>query len=346
LGEWTRAPIFWREILSGRCGRAEFDGYAEMRVAITGGTGFIGKKLVARLAERGDTVRLLTRSPTPSKKTPSVELCQCDLLTAGVNELSAVLDGVEVLYHCAGQLKDTLTMRALHVDATRKLAEAASGRVGHWVQLSSVGVYGPVAEGTVTEDSVLNPVGEYEITKTESDQVVAAAANKGGFSHSILRPSNVFGADMTNQSLFGLISMIQRGLFFYIGKPGASANYVHVDNVVEGLMRCATMPAAQGNTYNLSDHCTMEEFVAIIADALGKDAPRMRLPEGPVRLLARWAGRLPGFPLTEARVDALTNRAIYSNSKIERELGYRHVISMQQGLLELVDAWKRKVAPQ
>ncbi|CAG0979442.1 Aurachin B dehydrogenase [Anaerolineales bacterium] len=317
-----------------------------MIVAITGGTGFIGRKLVARLVKQGDTVRLLTRSSAPSGKSSAVEVCQCDLLTTGVKELSVMLDGVDVLYHCAGQLKDQRTMRALHVDATLRLAEAASRRVDRWVQLSSVGVYGPVTEGTVTEESALNPVGEYEITKTESDQVVSAAASKGAFSYSILRPSNVFGADMTNQSLFGMIAMIERGLFFHIGKPGASANYIHVDNVIEGLIRCGTMQHAQGRTYNLSDHCTMEQFVAMIAKARGKDVPHMRLPEAPVRLLARLAGRLPGFPLTEARVNALTNRAIYSNSKIEKELGYRHVISMQDGLAELVDCWKRKVTPQ
>lgn len=313
-----------------------------MIAAITGGTGFIGKKLVTRLVERGDTVRLLTRRSMQSEKSPSVEVRECDLLAAGVNELSAMLDGVDVLYHCAGQLKDPLTMRALHVDATHKLAEAASQRVGHWVQLSSVGVYGPVVEGTVTEDSELNPVGEYEITKTESDQVFVAAANKGGFSYSILRPSNVFGAGMTNQSLFGMIAMIDRGLFFHIGKPGASANYIHVNNVVEGLIRCGTMQPAQGRTYNLSDHCTMEEFIAIIARALGKDVPRMRLPESAVRTFAKLLGNIPGMPLTEARVDALTSRTVYPSTKIERELGYRHLVTMEEGLLELLAAWKQK----
>jgi len=176
-----------------------------MIVAITGGTGFIGKKLVARLIAQGDTVRLLTRSAMPAEKSPLLEVRQCDLLTAGVDELSAMLGGVDVLYHCAGQIKDVGSMRALHVDATHRLAKVAAGRVAHWVQLSSVGVYGPVTAGTVTEDSALKPEGEYEITKTESDQIVVDAAKKGGFSYSILRPSNVFGAGMTNQSLFGLI---------------------------------------------------------------------------------------------------------------------------------------------
>lgn len=313
-----------------------------MIVAITGGTGFIGKKLVARLIERGDTVRLLTRSYAPSEKSSLLEIHECDLLAAGVNELAAMLDGVEVLYHCAGQLTNTHGMRSLHVDATQKLAEAASRRVPHWVQLSSVGVYGPVTEGSVSEDSELNPVGEYEITKTESDHIVADAANKGGFSYSILRPSNVFGAGMSNQSLFGMIAMIERGLFFFIGKAGASANYIHVNNVVEGLIRCGTMRPAQGRTYNLSDYCTLEHFVEIIAEALGLASPRLRIPKPIAQLAGATLGRIPGFPLTRSRVDALANRSTYPISRIRQELAYSHVISMEDGLRELVEVYRHR----
>ena len=313
-----------------------------MIIAITGGTGFIGKKLVARLVERGDTVRLLSRSPMVAGKFPSVRIYECDLLTAGIGELSAMLDGVDVFYHCAGQLRDTRIMKALHVDATHRLTEAAFRRIPHWVQLSSVGVYGPVVQGEITEDSVLNPVGTYEMTKVESDNIVADAANKGGFTCSILRPSNVFGAEMTNQSLFGLISIIQRRLFFYIGQPGASANYIHANNVVEGLIRCGTMQSAKGRVYNLSDYCTMEHFVEVIADALGQPPPRLRLPKPIAHLAGMTLGKIPGFPLTQSRVDALVNRSVYPISRIQQELGYRHVISMEGGLRELVEAYKQK----
>jgi nucleoside-diphosphate-sugar epimerase len=316
-----------------------------MIVAITGGTGFIGKKLVERLIERGDTVRLLTRSSTRSEKSSVLEVHQCDLLTAGVDELSAMLDGVDVLYHCAGQLKDTRIMRALHVDATRKLVEAASLRISHWVQLSSVGVYGTVTEGAVTENSAFSPVGEYEISKVESDKIVVDAANKGGFSCSILRPSNVFGAGMSNRSLFGMIAMIDRGFFFYIGKPGASANYIHVDNVAEGLIRCGIMQPAKGRTYNLSDHCTMEHFVEVIAEALGRKPPCLRIPRPIAQLIGGTLGRLPGFPLTQSRVDALTNRSTYPISRIRQELAYNHVMSVEDGLRELVEAYKYRELP-
>lgn len=313
-----------------------------MRVAITGGTGFIGKKLVAHLIGRGYTVRLLTRNSNILNNSSLLEVHECDLLTAGVNELSTMLDGVDVLYHCAGQLKDPLTMRALHVEATQKLTEAAARRVPHWVQLSSVGVYGPLTRGIVTEDSVLNPVGTYENTKAESDQIVLEAADKGSFSYSILRPSNVFGAGMTNQSLFNMIAMIDRGLFFYIGKPGASANYIHVDNVVDGLIRCGTIPHAKGRTYNLSGHCTMEHFVETIADALGCSPPRLRIPKPIAYVAGITLGKIPGFPLTPSRVDALDNRSTYPISRIQQELGYCHVISMEDGLRELVAAYNQK----
>jgi nucleoside-diphosphate-sugar epimerase len=147
---------------------------------------------------------------------------------------------------------------------------------------------------------------------------------------------------MKNQSLFGMIKMIDRGLFFFVGKPGASANYIHVDNVVEGLVRCGTMPEAKGKIYNLSDYCTMEKFVQMISEALGCRLPAFRVPELPVRLACKAAGAIPGFPLTPARVDALTNRSVYPISRIQEDLGYAHVMSMENGLRQLVAAYKRK----
>lgn len=314
-----------------------------MLVAITGGTGFIGKGLVLRHLARGDAVRVLSRKPPAQSGLPAAaQHWQGDL--AGSADLRPFVDGADTLYHCAGEVRNTSLMQMMHVDGTRKLINAAAGRIGRWVQLSSVGAYGRQRAGTVAEESALAPCDAYEATKVESDALVAGGAADGAFEHVILRPSIVYGAEMSNRSLFGLISMIQRRLFFFIGKPGASANYVHVDNVVEALMLCASSPRAPGRIYNLSDHRSMEQFVAAIATGLDMRMPRMRLPEAPARLLAKLAGVFPGFPLTQARIDALTNRACYPSTRIERELGYQHAVSMESGLLELVGYWKANQA--
>jgi nucleoside-diphosphate-sugar epimerase len=314
-----------------------------MIIAITGGTGFIGRKLVSCHLARGDEVRVLSRRPPAQSGLPAtVRHWPGDL--AGSADLRPFVDAAEILYHCAGEIRNTDLMQAVHVGGTRSLIEAAAGRIGRWVQLSSVGAYGPVSEGSVTEDAPLKPVGAYELTKTESDRLVVEAAGRGAFSCAILRPSNVFAADMTNSSLFALIRMIDKGLFFFIGKPGASANYIHADCVVHALTACAVAPEAKGRIYNLSDHRTREEFMGTIADALGRPAPRLRFPEKPVRWAAGLFGGIPGFPLTESRITTSVNRSIYPIARIQQELGYAHVISMEAGLRQLVAAYRQRQA--
>jgi len=166
------------------------------------------------------------------------------------------------------------------------------------------------------------------------------ASNEAGFSLSILRPSIVYGTDMNNRSLFELIAMIYKGLFFFIGKPGASANYIHVENVAEALMLCGKSPAAKGEVFNLSDYLTLEALVAILASELGCSIPRLRLPKHLVRCLSGILGPVKGFPLTTSRVDAMTNRSVYSIHKIQNKLGYVHQVSFDEGMRQLVRSWK------
>jgi nucleoside-diphosphate-sugar epimerase len=88
--------------------------------------------------------------------------------------------------------------------------------------------------------------------------------------------------------------------------------------------------------YNLSDWCTIEDFVGAIADVLGRPRPRVRFPEWPVRVAARTLSRFLTLPLTESRVDALVNRSRYSTERIQRELRYAPEVSIAEGLARLV----------
>lgn len=313
-----------------------------MIVAITGGTGFIGRRLVERHLALGDQVRILSRhSPKDVSLPDYLHWYKGDLIDG--ENLQTFVDGVDVLYHCAGEIQNPSMMESLHISGTNCLIKVAAGRIGRWVQLSSTGAYGGhIREGIVTEQTSLNPVGMYEITKVKSDQLVINASLNGAFDYVVLRPSIVYGPKMPNQSLYALISMIKRGLFFFVGKPGASANYIHVNNVVDALVLCGSLPQASGQIYNLSDYCTIEDFVASIAEELHCSVPHTRFLEPFVRMLARFFWWIPRMPLTKSRIDALTTRVQFSINKIESDLGYKHSLTMREGLKDLVADWRSR----
>jgi nucleoside-diphosphate-sugar epimerase len=303
-------------------------------IAVTGGTGFIGKHLITRHIACGDQVRYLTRH-APEKVIAGATAVVGDLTV--MNSLLPLVQGVDVLYHCAAELHDATKMHETNVLGTQNLLTAASGEVKRWVQLSSTGVYGSKPTHDVNEESAIQAMNAYEVSKAAADELVYTAMNEQQLQGVVLRPSNVYGVDMPNQSLFQLINMIKRGLFFFIGERGAKVNYIHVDNVIDALVLCGTaILPANGRTYIVSDYCTIEEFVAIIAAALGIPCPQKRFPESLIRLVARLADYLPRFPLRSSRVDALTYKHHYKTERIEAELGYRHNISMSEGISELV----------
>ncbi|MGE5402083.1 MAG: NAD-dependent epimerase/dehydratase family protein, partial [Ignavibacteriales bacterium] len=210
-----------------------------MKISITGATGFIGRHLVQKHLEMNDEIKILTRrEPEETGFGKNVQIYKADLLD-GPDALSAFVCGADILYHCAAGLKDVSLTYQANVEGTANLIRAASGRIGHWVQLSSVGVYGMHASGVVTESTPADPHNYYERSKLESDRLVRNASAADGFTFSILRPSIVFGRGMKNRSLFQLTEMVDRGLFFFAGPPGASANYIPVENVVNALILCA-----------------------------------------------------------------------------------------------------------
>lgn len=306
-----------------------------MIVGITGGTGFIGRKLVLRHLKNGDEVRVFSRRDPQLANLPAeVHWHSGDLAQA--ENMADFLDRLDILYHCAGEIRDESRMEAVHLGGTNLLIKMAAGKIGRWVQLSSVGAYGLNRNCMIDENSTLNPSGMYEVTKAQSDALVMTAGASGAFESVVLRPSIVYGEGMSNQSLLSLIAMIKKGLFVFIGAKGASANYVHVDNVVEALFLCGKLPQAKGQIYNISDYRSLEEFVGIISVLLKQKTPSLRLPENLMRFLVKCFGWVPKLPLTSSRIDALTNNTIYPIHKIENDLKYKHVVSMEEGLAEML----------
>lgn len=265
-------------------------------------------------------------------------------LSTGEGVSPKMFDGVATLYHCAGETNDVTRMHALHVDGTRRLLDAASARQSRtplrWVQTSSVGAYGPAGRPTdrrvIDESSPEAPRGPYEETKTQSDALVRQASSRGEFVVSLLRPTAVIGADMPNNSVRSLVTLVKRGWFVYPGPLDAVANYVHVDDVVRALLACAEHPRAAGQTFIVSSDCTWTTLITEMATVLGVKPPTARVPHGLVRSSARLAGAFGG-PLTVSRVDALAGRTSYNSSKIVGMLGFRVSRPLPESVRDVIE---------
>jgi nucleoside-diphosphate-sugar epimerase len=202
--------------------------------------------------------------------------------------------------------------------------------------LSSVGVYGPPQAGNdITESTDPQPANEYERSKLAADRIVEHTCTMAGCPWGIVRPSNVVGASMRNQSAFALVRAVASGRFIYVGPRDATCTYIHVDDVVGALLSMANAPS--GTVVNLSSDCPWKQLVRRICDRARCREPRVRVPTLCAVALASTLGRIPGFPLTPSRVSALSRRGGYSIDAALALPGFALVRPMPEGFDEVTD---------
>lgn len=300
-----------------------------MKVLVTGGGGFLGRSLVNKLLNLGHTVRLISRSPmdAPNK---NLEVIVGDLTSEQLDFIDLAL-GCDVIFNCAGELADESKMELLHVDATKRLLRAVvtssqiDGNKKHWVQLSSVGAYGALRSSRrliIDEFSGLHPQNKYERTKAAADELIINLCKISTVTFSILRPSNIVGSSMKNQSFAALLNAIKQKKFFFIGSRESLSTYIHVDDVVDALILCGTVPEAKNQIFNLSNDCQLAEIVSVVANSSGISSDFFCIPERPLRLSVWFLSKFMRLPLTASRIDSLVSRTTYPSSKIRNTLGF------------------------
>ena len=283
-------------------------------ILVTGGTGFIGGRLAARLAADGRRVRVLARGRVPFSRAGSVEFLRGD-----VTDADAVLratEGADAVFHLAAYArawaKDERVFWNVNVDGTRNVVRACEEH----------GIDCLVHFSTALVDTAERHVTTYQRSKAEAESVARSRAV-------IVRPTRVYGPGVMNQanSVARLIDLYRRGRFrFRIADGGARGNYVFVDDVVDGATRAGAR-GTTGKVYNLGgEDATLERFLAAIARVTGKRQFVVPLPKGAVKALAGMAellSRLGADPaITRGWVELLSTDWPVSSQLASRELGY------------------------
>ena len=254
---------------------------AEEPVAVvTGGTGFIGGRLLEALDAGGWRVRVCGRHPRSEDLPATVDYRQTDLTAEA--PLNDVCHGATHVFHLAGASSSHSSppeMERVNIGGTERLLEAAArARVRRFVHVSTSSVYGKkvALPQPIREDVEPHPDPGYSETKWQAEQVAWRYADKG-VPVTVLRPVTVYGPGATK--LLGstiLDAAIERfaGLdAFAVDREPVELRMVHIDDVVAALLHLATNEAAVGQTFNLSaeTYPSSHEVAQAVADEVGID---------------------------------------------------------------------------
>ena len=195
------------------------------------------------------------------------------------------------------------------------------------------------------ETSDHHPISVYERTKSAAERAALPLAAERNVPLVIARPEFVYGPG--DRHVVGLYRNIQRGTFFYIGAGDCLCHPTYIDDVVSGLIACASARARPLEVYHICGPrpVTIRELTVAIAQALDVRPPWLRLPRGLVRAGA-WgaelAGRLLGIqpPLSLEGVRFFTESRAFSIEKAGKELGWSPQVDVAEGTQRSV-AWYR-----
>jgi len=314
-------------------------------VFLTGGSGFIGGRLIERLRADGHTVRALARSPSAADRVLArgAEPVQGEL--ADLAAMRAGAEGCELAFHAAAMLGDWGKREDFErgnvqgtSNALQACADAGVRRFIHVGTEAALLAGQPLVE--VDETARLRPDSPvlYSSTKARAEQAVLDA-NRDGFETVVVRPRFVWGAGDTTL-LPVMVELVRSGRFAWIAGGRHRTSTTHVDNTVEGLVLGASS-GRPGNAYFVTDGepVVFREFVSDLLATQGVAAPSRSIPAGAAGALAS-AGEaawrllpLPGRPpLTRFAYWVSSQECTIRIDKAREQLSYAPVTSIADGL--------------
>ena len=285
------------------------------RVLVTGGAGFVGRRLVRALRDRGAVVTVVDRSPFPDADVTSVvgELADPTTLRAAVG------DGVGGIVHLAAvtsvlrSVEDPAGVYESNVAVTAALLELArTGGVERFLLASTNAVVGDAGAATISEDSPLRPLTPYGATKAACELLLSGYAGSYGMAACALRLTNVYGPGMSHKDSFvpRLMRAARSGARVQVYGDGTQRrDLVHVDDVVQGFLLAFQRRCTGSLIIGSGRSVTVLELLDHARRVTGQPLPVEHVPAK--------AGEMPAVVVDIGRA---------------RALGYEPAVALEDGL--------------
>lgn len=316
---------------------------SSQKIALIGGSGFVGSRLASDLWAHGHFVTI--GDIQPSRAYPDFSKYADVLKTPTLVDVTA---GCDVIVNLAAAHRDDVRPVSLYHDinvtgAENICAAADANGIKKIIFTSSAAVYGH-QHLEANEETPHLPIGPYGETKSKAEDVLKAwqAKEPGQRTLVIVRPTVIFGP-ANRGNVHVLLNQIVRGHFLMIGDGSNRKSMAYVENVSAFLSHCLNFgPGTHIFNYVDKPDLSTKELVDIIRAKTGKKDNGLRLPKA-VGLIAGAlfdiAARLTGknFPISKVRVEKFCAETVFSADKL-KSTAFVPPKTLQQGLETTIDS--------
>lgn len=324
---------------------------------LTGGTGFLGRRLVKALREDGLPVRCLVRGSSdiaPLRTFVGPELWEgVDVVQGDLNDVPGIrrlMDGCDTVYHVAAALAGSTAVMFLNtVIPTRRLIDAAvEENVRRFVTVSSLGVYGVAGlrtgstlDETTAVDAAPHLRDPYTYSKVVQEQVAWQAHRERGLPLVVIRPGVIFGEGRS--ILSNRVGLKLGPLLLRMG-GSQTMPYTYVENCAAALRNAGIVPGIEGEVFNvLDDGLPSGSQLLRMYRKAGQRGRSVWLPRpliGPASSVYEWYSRWSGGQLpaviTRYKSDSMWKRVRYTNQKAKERLQWTPPVSFDEAFRRTV----------
>lgn len=309
-----------------------------MEVAVTGGTGTLGKNLIPKLKDKGYRIRCLVREGSDRSflSKYSDKLVTGDLTKP--ETLVPFISGITRCFHLAAQVSDVRSNKifdAVNVEGTKNICNTIL-RVNPMCKLiyaSSISVL------NVDKDNPKKST-KYAISKFKAEQIVWDCMKHKNLIATIIYVGLIY--DPHDLRLVpSIIKYLKSGRLFYIKGGETLAPLIYVDDLCNLFIKVSEEDCTNGNSYISVKGLDigMRDFINMLADRVGCPHPRYTLPKKSLMAMAVFLEEIFDIikikrkpPLTRRIVDLLSLRWTLDNSKAWEDIGWKPEIEINQGL--------------